>query len=328
LEILIINENEVEKALTIEACIPVMAEALTSLARGEVFQPQRIVVTPQDAKGFMAMMPICLSGDGAVYGLKAICVFPGNPENGLDAHQGAVMLFSAETGELLAMMNASAITAIRTAAVSALATKWLAPGESGDLAIIGAGVQARAHITAIAAVRSIRHARVADCDFSRAQALVNEVRDQFAFPIQAMEDIRNAVEESDIIVTVTTATEPVIKGEWISNGTHINAVGACTPTAREIDTSTMASASLFVDRREATLTEAGDYLLAAQEGAIGPDHIRAEIGEVITGLKEGRTSAQEITLFKSLGLAVEDLATAQYIYQKARSQNIGTWLEF
>jgi len=328
LKTLIINEIEVEKALTIEACIPVMAEALTSLARGEVFQPQRIVVTPQDSKGLMAMMPICLSGDGAIYGLKAICVFPGNPEKGLDAHQGAVMLFSADTGELLAMMNASAITATRTSAVSALATKWLAPEEAGDLAIIGAGVQALAHLTAMAAVRSLRRARIADCDFSRAQDLVKKVRDQFAFPIQAMEDIQRAVEGADIVVTVTTATEPVIMREWISPGAHINAVGACTPTAREIDTSTMASASLFVDRREATLTEAGDYLLAAQEGAIGPDHIRAEIGEVIIGLKEGRTSAQEITLFKSLGLAVEDLAAAQYIYQKARSQNIGTWLEF
>jgi ornithine cyclodeaminase len=238
------------------------------------------------------------------------------------------MLFSAETGEMLALLNASAITAIRTGAVSAVATRLLAREDAGDLAILGAGVQARSHLAAIACVRPIRRARVASRSLERARAFVKEHASRYPFPIEPAESAEAAVRGADIIVTATTAAEPILVREWIAPGAHINAVGSSIPTAREIDTATMAAAGLFVDRRESTLNESGDYLFAMRAGAIGPDHIRAEVGEVVLGKHPGRGAPDEITLFKSLGLAVEDLAAADYVYRQAQAQGVGTWVEF
>jgi ornithine cyclodeaminase/alanine dehydrogenase-like protein (mu-crystallin family) len=328
MKILILSQTEVERLLPMPECIAVMEEALSALARGEMHQPLRMVVHPPDAPGVIAMMPAYKSGAAAVFGLKAICVFPGNPEKGKDSHQGGVLLFSGDTGEPLAMMNASAITAIRTAAVSGVATRVLAREDAWDLTIIGAGVQARSHLTAMSCVRPIRRAQVVSRNIEHARQLVAEMRDSFDFPLRAGDNIRDAVSAADVIVTATTSLEPVLRRDWIATGTHINAVGTYSPKAREIDSATMAAASLFVDRRESALNEAGDYLLAAQEGAIGPENIRAELGEVLIGVAPGRTSADEITLFKSLGLAVEDLAAAAYIYQKAKQQEVGVWVEF
>jgi ornithine cyclodeaminase len=328
MKILILALSEVEQLLPMRECITVMAEALSSLARGEMHQPLRMVIHPPEASGVIAMMPAYRSGADSVFGLKAICVFPGNAENGKDAHQGGVLLFSGDTGEPLAMMNASAITAIRTAAVSAVATRALARADACELAIIGAGVQARSHLAAISCVRQIRRARIASRRFDHAQRLASDVQEHFDFPVNAVESVQSAVADADVIVTATTSLEPVLRREWISPGSHINAVGTFSPKAREIDTATMVAASLFVDRRESALNEAGDYLIAAAEGVIGPDHIRAELGEVLIGTAPGRTTADEITVFKSLGLAVEDLAAAAYLYQKAKQQHAGTWVEF
>jgi ornithine cyclodeaminase len=238
------------------------------------------------------------------------------------------MLFSADTGELVALMNASAITAIRTAAVSGVATQVLAREDAGELAIIGSGVQARRHIDAMACVRPIRRARVASAKFENAKKFAAELGARFDFPIEPVEDVESAVRGADLIVTATTAAEPILKREWISPGAHLNVVGSSIPRTREVDSATMAAASLFVDRRESTINEGGDYLFALRDGAIGPDHIRAEIGEILVGLRTGRTSGDEITLFKSLGLAIEDLASADYLYRKARRLEAGTWVEF
>lgn len=328
MKILILTHDEVEQLLPMPECIRVMEEALRSLARGEMIQPLRMMVKPADASGLLAMMPAYRSGAEAVFGLKAICVFPDNPRQGKDAHQGGVLLFSGETGEPLALMNASAITAIRTAAVSGVATRLLAREDAGTLAILGAGVQARRHLLAMACVRTITSARIVSRTLAHAQAIVSEMQPHCGFPLAANESVRSAVTNADIIVTATSATRPLLQRDWIASGTHINAVGACSPTAREIDTATMAAASLFVDRRESTLNEAGDYLLAVGEGVIGPDHLRAEVGEILIGAARGRTSRDEITLFKSLGLAVEDLATAAFLYQKAQQENRGAWVEF
>lgn len=328
MKILILTHTEVEQLLPMRECIAVMEEALAALARGEMHQPLRLVVRPPHAAGLMATMPAYRSGAESVFGLKAICVFPGNPEKEKDAHQGGVLLFSGETGELLALMNASAITAIRTAAVSAVATRLLAREDACQLAIIGAGVQARSHLAAMSCVRPIQRARLAGRSFNHAQRFVSAMQGQFSFPIDAVDNVRAAVADADLIVTATTSREPVLQRGWIAPGTHINAIGTYSPTAREIDTATMAAATLFVDRRESALSEAGDYLLAASEGAIGPDHIRAEIGEVLIGSASGRTGRDEITLFKSLGLAVEDLAAAAYLYRKAQHEKMGAWIEF
>ena len=328
MKILILTHAEVEELLPIRECIPVMAEALADLARGNVYQPLRMVITPQGAKGDMALMPSYRSGERAAYGVKTVCFFPGNPSKGLDSHQGSVMLFSAETGELVGLMNASAITAIRTAAVSGVATQLLAREDARELAIIGSGVQARAHIEAMACVRPIKRARVASFSFDNAKKFADELGPRYSFPVEPVESIESAVRGADLVVTATTATEPILRLDWILPGAHLNVVGSSIPTTREVDSATMAAASLFVDRRESTINEGGDYLFALREGAIGPDHLKAEIGELLIGARPGRASPEEITLFKSLGLAVEDLASADYLYRKSQATKKGTWVEY
>jgi len=328
MKILVLSDADVVEMLPMQECIPVMREALTALAAGQVYQPLRTIIRPPEASGLMGLMPSYVSGDRAAFGLKAVCIFPGNPAKGKDAHQGAVLLFSGETGELLAMMNASAITAIRTAAVSAVATALLAREDACDLAIIGSGVQARSHLAAMSQVRSIKRCRIASRRMQQAEKFAEEFRGVVPFPLEPVATVEEALKGADLIVTVTSASEPIVKCEWISPGAHLNLVGSSTPKAREVDSATMRTASLFVDRRESTVNEAGDYLFAALEGAIDADDIRAEIGEILQGVKPGRTSRDEITLFKSLGLAVEDLAAAGYLYTKATELNVGTWIEF
>ncbi len=306
----------------------VMMDALMALANGHVHLPLRMVVRPPEAAGLIALMPAYVSGENAAFGVKLIGVFNGNSALGKDSHQGAVLLLSGETGEPLALMNASAITAIRTAAVSGVATRVLARADAGDLAIIGSGVQARSHLAAMTCVRSIRRVRVVSRNPAHAQQFASDMRAVYPFPIEATNTIEATVRDADLIVTATSSNEPVIKREWIADGAHLNVVGASQAFAREVDAATIAASSLFVDRRESTLNESGDYLFALHEGAIGPDHIQAEIGEILIGAKAGRMRSDEITLFKSLGLAIEDLAAAQYVYQQAQSTGAGTWVEF
>ena len=309
-------------------CIELMSDALASLARGEVFQPLRTIVRPPDSRGLLGLMPAYRGGEQGAFGMKAICVFPGNPSIGKDAHQGMVILFSQETGEPLALMNASRITATRTAAVSAVATRLLARPDAAELGVIGAGVQARTHLVALASVRAIKRARVACRNPEHAAQLVREMQDKVSFPIEAVSSNEAAVRDADIVVTATSAHEPVIQRDWIADGAHINAIGTHSPQSREIDTDTMAAARIFVDRRESALNEAGDYLLAAKEGAVTPESIVAEVGEVVIGSKKGRTSLTEITLFKSLGLAIEDVVSADYLFRKAQTEDAGTWVDF
>ncbi|MEP6922557.1 MAG: ornithine cyclodeaminase family protein, partial [bacterium] len=324
----VLSHDEVIELLPIEDCIPLMREALLALAHGKAYQPLRTIIRSPGAKGVMGLMPSYVSGDSSAFGLKAICVFPGNPAKGWDSHQGGVLLFSAETGELQAILNASAITAIRTAAVSAVATDLLARADACDLAILGSGVQARTHLLAMTKVRSIKRCRIASRHIEHARHFAEEMKQSLSFSIEPVETIAEALDGADLIVTATTAKEPIVKRDWISAGAHLNLVGSSAANAREADSETIAAASLFVDRRESTINEAGDYLLALRDGAIGPDHIRAELGEVLNGDNSGRTSAEEITCFKSLGIGIEDLFAAQYLFRKAQEQKAGTWAEF
>jgi len=313
MQVLILNEHEVEGLLTMERCIEVMSDALAALARGEVHNPLRQAIRAAGAAGLLGLMPAWrASADSpSYYALKEVCVFPENPKRGLDTHLGAVILHDGESGEPLAFMNAAAITAIRTAAVSAVATRLLARKDASILAVLGTGAQAKAHLRAIPLVRDIREVRT----YSRSAGTVGSAEE--------------AVRGADIIITATSSREPVLRREWIRAGAHINAVGSSIASARELDGATVAGASLFVDRRESTVNESGDYLFAAREGAIaGPEHIRAELGEVIVGAAEGRRSEQEITLFKSLGLAVEDLAAAVFLFGEARRTGRGAWVDF
>jgi ornithine cyclodeaminase len=326
LKILALSHDEVVHLLPMAACVDLMAEALSELARGNAHQPLRTVFRPPGAAGLLALMPAYRAGPDPAFGVKTIGVFPGNPAQGMDAHQGSVMLFDGGTGELRAVMNASAITAIRTAAVSAVATRVLAREDAGDLAILGSSVQARSHLEAMALVRPLRRVRVASRRRERAREFARELK--APCPIEAVATADMAVRGADLVVTVTSASDPVVRREWIGAGTHVNAVGASLPDRREIDGATMAAARLFVDRRESTRNEAGDYRLALREGAIAEGHIQAELGEVLIAAAPGRRTPDEITLFKSLGLAVEDLWAADHVYRRAREERVGTWIEF
>jgi len=322
-KILVLAARDVHELLGYRECADVMRQALAALARGQIQQPLRTVVRPRDAAGFMGLMP-AYSPDG--YGLKAICVTPGNPAVGKDAHQGGVMLFAADTGEPLALVNASAITEIRTAAVSAVATGLLARAGAAELAIIGTGVQGRAHAHALAATRPLTGIRMAGRDVARARKVAAELAEALGLPVTAAGSVPEAVDGAGIVVTATSSAQAVLRREWLAAGSHVNAVGACLPHAREIDTATMAEAAVFADSRESVRSESGDYLLAAQEGADNP--VRAELGELLTGTASGRADDGEITVFESLGLAAEDLAAASYLYQKATRLGGGTSADF
>jgi len=322
-KILVLAARDVHELLGYRECADVMRQALADLARGQIQQPLRTVVRPRDAAGFMGLMP-AYSRDG--YGLKAICITPGNPAIGKDAHQGGVMLFAADTGEPLALVNASAVTEIRTAAVSAVATGLLARPGAAELAIFGTGVQGRAHAHALAATRPLTGIRLTGRDLVRAREVAAELAAQLNVPVTAVGSGPEAVEGAHIVVTATSSARPVLRREWLAPGTHVNAVGACVPQARELDTATMAEAALFADSRESVRNEAGDYLLAAQEGADNP--VRAELGELLTGTASGRAGEDEITVFESLGLAAEDLAAASYLYQEATRLGAGTSADF
>jgi ornithine cyclodeaminase len=321
---LVLSGRDVRTLLSYAECAEVMRSALASLARGGIQQPLRTVVRPPAAAGFMGLMPSFAPDVG--YGLKAICITPGNPARGLDTHQGGVLLFAAATGEPLAMVNASALTEIRTAAVSAVATDLLARPDATEVAIIGAGVQARAHAHALAATRKLSGIRLAARDFARADMAATVLAIDLDVPVTAAADVGFALDSAGIVVTATTSPEPVLRRDWLAPGTHVNAVGACVPTEREIDTATMADAAIFADSRESLRNEAGDYVLAGGEAALGP--ARAELGELLTGTAPGRLDDAEITVFESLGLAAEDLMAASFVYQKAKSLGAGTNAEF
>ncbi len=230
------------------------------------------------------------------------------------------------------MLNASALTEIRTAAVSAVATSLLARPDADVLAIIGTGVQARAHLAAISSARPLAQVRIAGSSPARAAQFAAQARASApAGPaVLACDCARDAVDGAGIVVTATSSAVPVLHRAWLAPGTHVNAVGACVPHARELDTATVADAVLFADSRDSVLAESGDYLLAAADGAIGPDHIRAEIGDLLVGLPgaPGRRDAGEITVFESLGLAIEDLAAGFVAYSAARASGAGTWVDF
>jgi ornithine cyclodeaminase/alanine dehydrogenase-like protein (mu-crystallin family) len=331
--LLVLSAGDLPGVLPYPEVVEVMGQALAALAAGQAYQPVRTVLQPPGAAGRMVLMPCHLPPAGGAadepgYGLKAICVSPGNPELGKDAHQGGVLISSARTGEPLALLNASALTEIRTAAVSALATSLLARPGAAQVAVIGTGVQARAHIQALAACRDLAGIRVAGRDADRARRFADATAGLVPVPVVACDSVEQALAGAEIVVTATSSAVPVLQHGWLAPGAHVNAVGACLPGAREIDAATMAAAALYVDSRESAASESGDFLLAVADGAIGTGHIRAELGEVLAGRAPGRAGDQEITLFESLGLAVEDFAAAVLAYRKALASGTGTRVDF
>jgi ornithine cyclodeaminase len=326
MDVLIVNQREVAALLPMGECMDVMADALRALAEGDAVLPLRTIVRLPDGRSAFGAMPAYL-GRPASMGLKVVTVFPGNEGTRYDSHIGAVLLFDVEHGRLLAIMDASTVTAIRTAAVSGLATRLLAREDASTLALIGSGVQAMTHLEAVRLARPITRVRVWSRSAERAARFAARASARFGVEVEAAPSARDAVDGADVVCTVTSAREPVVQGEWLSPGTHVNAVGSSQPTARELDSDAVRRARLYVDRRESTLAEAGDFLVPKREGAIGDDHIVGELGEVLLGRAPGRRSADEVTLFKSLGLAIEDVAAAHHVHARAVAAGAGTRVE-
>ncbi len=323
---LIADQKLVTELLPMDEAITVMRRALTMLAGGDVVMPLRTMMALPGDDRVLGLMPSYLGGLEAV-GVKVIAAFPGNFGSDYDTHQGVVLYFDTERGLLRAVVDATSITAIRTAAVSGLATDLLARPDAGDLALIGAGTQAHTHLQAMTAVRALRRVRVFSVPAESAAQFAQRESRLTGLTVEAAATAEEAVSGADLICTVTTSHAPVVLGEWVSPGAHINAVGAYTPATRELDSALVAGASLYADRRESLLSESGEFLIAKSEGLIGDDHVVGEIGEVLTGAARARTFPEEITLFKSLGIAIEDLAAAHHVYEAAAARGLGTWVD-
>jgi len=333
---LLLRESEVRALLSMEDAIGLMADALQAFSTGGVEQPVRLamVIPPHD--GYLGLMPAHIRATqakegrlGEGLGAKAVTIFPRNAARDLPTILSVVLLWDGATGDLLAMMDGRLITEVRTAATSAVATRVLARPDARVLAMLGAGVQARSHLEALALIRPLRQVRLWSRSPASVQRLIGQIRPGIGgVPLVACATAEEAARGADIIVTATASATPVLAGKWIAPGAHINAVGAPQPTMRELDTAAVRGARLYVDSRAGALVESGDIMVPIAEKVIGPGHIIGEVGEVLAGKVSGRTSDRDITLFKSLGMAVEDVAAAQYIYSRARQQGVGQQIDF
>lgn len=319
---LLLTESHIRALLPMRELIPLMEHTLAAFSTGGAVQPVRSVVPVREHEGFLGVMPAYVTAQQAL-GLKAVLVYPGNTARGLPTHLATILLLDPATGVLLSVMDGRLITEMRTAAVSAAATARLARPDARVLTILGTGVQARSHLEALPLVRTPGEIRVWGRSRPHAERFSAEARERFGAAVKIMASPAEAVRGADVICTVTASVAPVLEGKWLSSGAHINAVGAARPEWRELDTEAVAASRLFVDSRAAAVVEAGDIVGPMREGAMGGDHIRAEIGEVFAGVHPGRTGPSEITLFKSLGLAVEDVATARFVYERAVARTVG-----
>jgi ornithine cyclodeaminase len=306
-----ITGAQVTATLTLNACIPLMRRALSALASSEARQMWRPVL-PLHARNVLGLMPAYDPG-AQVAGVKVLSVFPDNYLQGVPSHQGVIVLFETESGSIMAVVDAEAVTAVRTAAASAAATDALARPDATDLAILGAGTQGWQHLRAMALVRQISRVTVWDLYPERAQQFARRAAQETGLSVTACGTAAQATDGADIICTVTSSAQPIIGAQDVKPGAHINAVGACTPEARELAADLMAASRLFVDWRPATIAEAGDYLLALKEGAITEQQILGEVGAVLNGSLPGRASESDITLFEALGQATQDLLAANYV---------------
>ena len=322
----IISQAQVTQLLAMPACVDLMDQTLRTLTRGGAVLPLRTMLRLPDGRGVFGSMPAYLNPPDAI-GLKALTVFPGNEGSRYDSHQGVVLLFEAVHGALTAILDASSVTAIRTAAVSGVATRALANPDAGDLAILGTGVQAVTHFDAMAAVRTLRRVRVYSRNAANVARFVQETAGRHAVTVEATESVEAALQGADLICTVTSARQPIVERRWVAAGAHLNVVGASLAAAREIDSDTVAVARLYADRRESLVAESGDFLIPKAEGRFGDEHVIGEVGEVLEGKAPGRLRPSDITMFKSLGLAIEDLASAHYVAARAAELGIGTVIE-
>lgn len=318
----LLSEQDVRTVLPMRDLIDAMEAALARFSSNQVTQPLRTVIEVGLQKALVGVMPAFIN-EPPMLGTKVVSVFGSNTAVGLPTHLATIVLLDSMTGELLAIMDGRFITEARTAAVSAVSVKHLAQRDSVRIAVIGSGVQARSHLEAIAMVRQLDDVRVWSRSADNCAAFAREMRPRVGGKITVAASAREAVDGANLIVLATAAREPVLSGSWIAHGAHVCAVGACRPDQREMDTELVARARVFVDSRTGALAEAGDIVLPIKEGAIGEDHIAGELGEVVLGRVAGRTSPDDVTIFKSLGMAVEDVAAAHLAYVKAAERGLG-----
>jgi alanine dehydrogenase len=324
---LVLSAADVDQLLPVRSCVQVMRRAFGWLAEGAVVQPERLVVTLPGGAGALGAMPALLLEE-ELMGTKVVSVLPDNRQYGMDSHQGAVLLFDATSGRLLALMDAAVVTAVRTAAVSALATDLLANQDADRLALLGSGTQASLHLAALAGVRPLREARVWSLHPDHAEAFQEREQRLYDFPVVKAASPRECVAGASLVVTATTARAPVLEGAWLEAGAHVNAVGASTPGFRELDDEVVKRARVFVDAREAALAGADDIRLPLEAGTIVPSHLLGDLADLVSARVKGRQSEIDVTLFKSVGLALEDVAAAAYIYRRAVAAGVGLAVPF
>lgn len=309
----VIDKAEVKAKLTYARCIPLVRDAMIALARGETRQLMRTRIDLADRR-MLGLMPGAL-GMGDYYGAKLVSVNPGNFEKGLPSHVGVVVLFDKDTGDTACIADAGEITAIRTAAASAAATDALARPEASKLALLGYGEQAHTHALAIAEVRKLSEITVWGRSLERAEAFAAKLAKELDVPARGFESAKDAVADADIICTVSSSSTPILQGQWVKPGAHVNVVGSSFAGPTEVDNDLVVRARYIADNREHALIQGAEFLYAKQAGLVGDEHIVAEIGEVFAGDKPGRQSADQITLYKSLGHVVQDLAAAKALYE-------------
>jgi ornithine cyclodeaminase/alanine dehydrogenase-like protein (mu-crystallin family) len=317
-----LSESDIRAALSPVELIDVIEAALVALSAGRVVQPVRTAFEIGD-RCFFALMP-AFASERAILGAKLVSVVPPNGARGLPTHLAAIALFNATTGELAAVMDGRYITEVRTAAASAVSTRHLARPDAAVLAILGSGVQARSHLELLPRVRAFTEIRA----WSPTPAHLRRFADESAGRVHAAAAAEDAVRGADVVVVATNSITPVIDNAWVRAGTHVIAVGSCRPTHRELDPKLVARAHLVVDSRPAAVQESGDIVQTIREGRIVEDHIRAELGEIAAGSKPGRQDPREVTLFKSLGLAIEDLVAADLAYRRAKEAGRGVSVSF
>ena len=328
---LILTADEVRKALPMKQAIEAMKMAYASLSGGTAVAPLRTSLSIPDSEALSLFMPAYVSAqDGNALAVKVVSLFPGNPARGLAFIQAAVLVFDAETGQTIALLEGSSLTAIRTGAAGGAAVDLLARPDSKVAAIFGAGAQGRTQLEAACEARPLETAFVYDTDANKAKTFVEEMRGRGSIPsdLRVASSAREAIEQADIICTATTSTTPVFEDRDVRPGTHISAVGSYTPEMQEVPAETLLRARIFIDSHTASMEEAGDLLKPIQAGLFDPSHICGELGEVVLGKIPGRGSPDEITYFKSVGIAVQDALAARVALANAREMGLGTEVDF
>jgi alanine dehydrogenase len=321
--VLMLSRSDIKGLITMPEAIAALREAHAQFSRGAAAMPVRSVILDPKHDGWFGIMPAYLFGSGAL-GVKSVTVYKQNPSKGIPATLGLTLLLDPDTGMPLSVMDAGYLTGVRTAAASGVATSLLAREDARELAILGPGVQGRNHLVAMAAVRPIERVRVYDRDPRNAERFREEMQPAVAAVISVAGSGEEAIRGADVIVTTTTSRTPVVEYAWLKPGAHINGVGAHNPDTRELASEVIARARVVVDSRDAALQEAGDLIMPIAEGLVTAAQLSDELGEVVEGLKPGRTSPDQITIYKSVGIAIQDMAVAGLVYRKALAQHVGT----